>query len=120
MNKFLTILILHFCFPQWHPVVLGFAPEAPICLIGCLFPKPSEFGGKQQQPRQQQNEMAASDDNKPYLISTQEGEDAARQIGAVTYIEWTEGSSKATKVMETLVWYGYYYHMSKSPIYPRD
>jgi hypothetical protein len=81
--------------------------EAPVCLVGYFYPP---FGRNKR--RQQQKETGTSD-NDPRLISTREGEDAARQIGAIRYIEWTNGPGELYAAQETLMWYGYYYHLSK-------
>jgi hypothetical protein len=51
------------------------------------------------------------DDDKPRLVSMQEGQDAACQIGAVAYIEWKGGLSGE---MAKVVQYGYYYRLLKS------
>jgi hypothetical protein len=51
------------------------------------------------------------DDDEPGLVSAQEGQDAARQIGAVAYIEWTGGLHGE---MAKVVQYGYYYRLLKS------
>jgi hypothetical protein len=62
---------------------------------------------------QQQEEDVGISTYEEGLVSTQEGEDAARQIGAMAYIEWTYGTHDPYAVMEKLAWYGYYYHLSK-------
>jgi hypothetical protein len=81
-----------------------FASVAPICLVGYLYPP-------QQQQQQQKREVSEEEDY--CLVSTKEGEDAARQIGAMAYIEWTEGSHELPTPVERLMWYGYYRNLSK-------
>jgi hypothetical protein len=101
--------------------VLGFAPGVPVCLVGYLpTPLTNQEGGERPQ-QQSLGRTAPREDNipQPQLVSTQEGEAAARQIGAVEYIEWAQDIDELRTKREKLVWYGYYYHLSKSS-YPRD
>ncbi|PVF91844.1 hypothetical protein CPB86DRAFT_791752 [Serendipita vermifera] len=86
----------------WHPKVLHFAGGAPICLVGYLYSslEASSLHSLQNVATREQ----------VHLISTKEGEEAARQIGAVAYIEWTEGTNPMWLLKE-FMWYGYYYHL---------
>jgi hypothetical protein len=87
--------------------VLAFAPAAPVCLVGYGAPQsPSEI--------QITWETATSkdeEDDERRIVSMQEGQDAACQIGAVAYIEWTGGLHGE---MAKVVQYGYYYRLLNS------
>ncbi|PVG01488.1 hypothetical protein CPB86DRAFT_106088 [Serendipita vermifera] len=100
---------LHDAIYKWYPSVLQFAAGAPICLVGyCYATSLNSKSGVQLQSLQ-----GVSTNEDIRLVSTREGEEAARQIGAETYIEWTEGKDEPSSLMKALMWYGYYYHMSK-------
>jgi hypothetical protein len=103
--------------------VLGFAAGAPVCLVGYLpDADPAIISGRRQRqaviwPKIQLNETTPNregDEDKSRLVSTREGQDAARQIGAVVYIEWTGERWGSYGQMEKVVRYGYYYQLSKS------
>ncbi|PVG01486.1 hypothetical protein CPB86DRAFT_781709 [Serendipita vermifera] len=100
---------LHNAIYKWYPCVLWFAAGAPICLVGYLYP--CNLG-----PRSNEGKQKTSKNENGRLVSTQEGEEAARQIGAVAYIEWTRGDQSRLAAMEALLWYGYYYRLYKPEI----
>jgi hypothetical protein len=106
--------------------VLAFARRAPVCLVGYV-PDAAITGGSgrrqrrvaPQSERWPNRETAPSkdvddDDDEPCLVSTQEGQGVARQIGAVAYIEWTGGRYGSCGQMAQLARYGYDYRFSKS------
>ncbi|PVG01487.1 hypothetical protein CPB86DRAFT_106068 [Serendipita vermifera] len=94
---------------KWYPGVLRFARRVPFFLVGYFYP-PSIEGGSDARPQPQQR---ASTSECTHLVSTREGEEAARRIGAVAYIEWTEGIDEPFAVTKTLLRCGYYYHLDK-------
>ncbi|PVF91845.1 hypothetical protein CPB86DRAFT_878273, partial [Serendipita vermifera] len=98
---------LHSAIYKWHPRVLHYATGAPICLVGYHYP--TSLKGNVQP----HSEQRVPTTEHVYLVSTREGEEAAHQIGAEAYIEWTEGIDEPLGVMKALMWYGYYYHLEK-------
>jgi hypothetical protein len=85
---------------------LYFTAGAPICLVGYYRPNSARMQLKRQRRE------SIDDKDESFLVSKQKGEEAARQIGAVAYIEWTQGTHDFYAVTEKLIWYGYYYHLS--------
>ncbi|CAG8506683.1 1537_t:CDS:2 [Acaulospora colombiana] len=100
---------------DWHPRVLQFAGGAPVCLVGYLNPRRLQANSNVQSSPL----PGVSKNSNTRLISLEEGEDAARQIGAEAYLEWTEETSRSLELMKTLFWYGYYYHLDK-PFSPAE
>ncbi|PVG01483.1 hypothetical protein CPB86DRAFT_781702 [Serendipita vermifera] len=82
---------LHNAIYKWYPMVLYFAPNAPIFLFGCK-----------------------SKRKKPPLVSKSEAVAACRQIGAVRLLRCSPtDESFLNAVGREMVWYGYYHNLSQ-------
>ncbi|CAG8506703.1 1538_t:CDS:2, partial [Acaulospora colombiana] len=90
---FTHVDVIAICYDRSKPETLH---NAIYKVFGYLYP----FNDKPVSDKGKQNALTNEDAD---LVSTQEGEEAARQIGAVAYIEWTRGDQSRLAATETLL-----------------